>query len=348
MKILSNPISKTSQTILTASSEDVFYPVSNLKQHHRAKAWRSSGNFEITDEILNVNSADYPITPGVYTTEEFRLELELVLQAIDGTFEVEYDEQDFTWTISCDTPFILDVTNGSELIGFFSVVTGTSVTASVPAHSNKEWVLFDMRTSEPIDSCILLWPIGDYKLSSDAVITVEANATNNWSTPAFSTTLTFDNKNEVALKFFTPQSYRYWRLVIEDGHNAYGYVELGQCLIGKASDEIIHPALGFKFQQIDTSDVVKNKTLQSFVTNNPKMKVLEFGLDDLSLSETEALLEIFNTSGVSIPVYVSLDETESLFTSGFCGVYGRIQQSLTLNHRFQSHFNSSLVITEEG
>jgi hypothetical protein len=105
-----------------------------------------------------------------------------------------------------------------------------------------------MITTEEIDSVVILWPKEDgIRLSDTAVVKIQANATDSWGSPAVDQTLTIDNTYMVASHYFsTDQSYRYWRVVIEDVGNPYGYVELGMVWFGK-SLSIQKAKNGFKF-----------------------------------------------------------------------------------------------------
>src|SRR4051812_33410514 len=86
-----------------------------------------------------------------------------------------------------------------------TVITASSASTNFPASNLKntfrskrwrstgvtsEWVVFDVVTTEPIDSVVLLWSKEDgIRLSNTAVVKIQANATNVWTSPAVDQTL---------------------------------------------------------------------------------------------------------------------------------------------------------------
>lgn len=348
MKLIHSILSRAPQTIITATSEDPFFPVANLKHQHRAKTWRSSGHWVIVDATINVDSEVIEIDDGAFNTEELRAEIEAKLQAYDPTFAVTYSQTSFRWTLAAENEITLELTPFLEALGFTAGGTGLEFEGALPAIHTSETITIDMRTSEEIDSVVLLWPIAKYKLSDSAVIKIKANATNEWASPAFEEILEFDDKNEVAQHHFAAVSFRYWQVEITDPRNQHGFVELGVPIIAKADALLTFISNGFDFKVLDGSEVERNKTLQGFVNRFPKQKVLNFQFDLLTLEETEALLEAFAGVGSHETVFITLDEMESLFNAGFCAIYGRLASEVGIGHKWRDNFGSGLSISEEG
>lgn len=348
MKLIHSVLSRDPATVITTTSEDPFFPASNLKHRHRAKAWRSSGHWDIVDCTIVIDSETIAIDDGTYSTEELRAEVEEKLQAHDASIEVLYNQNTCRWKIVSENEIELELTPFLEAIGFTEGAVGLEVEGALPAIHTSERITFDFRTTEEVDSVVLLWPISGYKLTDDAVILVKANATNEWSSPAFTQALQFDEKNEVAQAHFSDKSFRYWQIEIIDPRNQHGFVDLGVPLIAKANAHLNFISMGWSFKLIDGSEVERNKSLQGFETVYPKQKILDFPFDLLTLEETESLIEAFSEVGVSDTVFIVLDELEALFSSGFCAIYGRLPAELSIGNKWRDNFGSGLTVSEEG
>ena len=89
-----------------------------------------------------------------------------------------------------------------------------------------QWIKFDMGTAHKITMLAMF----GHNLSSAAVVKIEANATDSWATPSLSRTMTW---NAQAMVDFFDETYRWWRITIEDGANTDGYIEIGRICAGE-------------------------------------------------------------------------------------------------------------------
>lgn len=194
-------------------------------------------------------------------------------------------------------------------------------------------VVFDMVTTEAIDSCVLLWPKEDgIRLSNTATVRIQANATNVWTTPAVNQLLTINNTYEIASHYFTTdQSYRYWRVLIEDVGNAYNYVELGLCWLGKGL-AIDNAQNGFKYELVDRSKASTTDFGHVYVDVYPLQAVIEFDYKFLTYAQAQILENAFRKNGRRHPVMVCLDQTETIFSKNHFVVYGNFKPGFALTH----------------
>lgn len=209
-------------------------------------------------------------------------------------------------------------------------------------------VVFDMQTTEAVNSVVFLWPKEDgIRLSASAVVKIQANATNVWTAPAVNQTLTIDNDYMVASHFFTTdQSYRYWRAVIEDPSNPYGYVEIGVVWIGKSLT--LDPAQnGFKFQLQDLSKVTTTDFGHRYTDEYPTVASLEFTYALLNYSEAKILENAFRKNGTRKPVLVCLDESEAVFDKDHFLIYGGFESRFGLGHQIHQIINVDTIRIEE-
>ncbi len=93
---------------------------------------------------------------------------------------------------------------------------------------SSQWVKFSFTgTIDVTYICIL-----GANITSGATVTIEANSSDSWGSPAFSQALTY--YDGVYITNFTQETYQYWRLTIDDGSNTDGYIEIGFIFLGES------------------------------------------------------------------------------------------------------------------
>lgn len=244
-----------------------------------------------------------------------------------------------------------------------TVVTASSEDANFPASNlqhpfrSKRWrstdvtsesVVFDLVTTEAINSVILMWPKEDgILLSNTAVVKIQANATNIWTSPSVDQTLTISNDYDVASHFFTSdQSYRYWRVLIEDPGNANGFLELGMVWLGK-SLSIDNAQNGFKYKLVDRSKVQFTDFGHQYVDEYPQIASLEFNYQFLEYETVQTLENAFRRNGNREPVMIVLDAEETVFDKDHLLIYGKFENSFGLQHVNYNLLNvDGITVTE--
>jgi hypothetical protein len=170
-------------------------------------------------------------------------------------------------------------------------------------------IVFDFSSIEGVDSILIVPHIINGFGFSDPV-TVEANATDSWGAPAFSTTITsseIDQSHNIAIKEFTEESYRFWRLTFSSG----SYVEVANVFIGKQKLIGTSPAnrsisLGWSYQSGDRSTIQENRYGQKFIDEIARQKAFTFQFEILSKDELDDFLEMYDRNGKTIPFYVRI------------------------------------------
>jgi hypothetical protein len=244
-----------------------------------------------------------------------------------------------------------------------TTVTASTSDANFPASNlknplrSKRWrstsvdeqtIVFDLQTTEEINSVVLLWPkIEGIRLTDDVVIKIQANGTNVWTSPSVDQVLTIDNDYSVASHFFsTDQSYRYWRVYIDDPTNTLGYIELGQVWLGKSLD-IDNAQNGFKFGLVDRTNVISNEYGHKYFDEYPQTAMLEFSYANIEYEDVQILENAFRTNGSKKPVIVVLDETETVFDKDHYLIYGTMSPQFGFGHVNYNVFNSDGIKIEE-
>lgn len=209
-------------------------------------------------------------------------------------------------------------------------------------------VVFDFQTTEAVDSVVLMWPKEDgIRLTGSATITVQANATNVWTSPSVSQALTIDDDYSLASHYFsTDKSYRYWRVVIADSGNPWDYVELGQVWIGK-SLSIENAQNGFKFALADQSKITETDFGHRYADEYPQKATAEFTYAYLDYSAIQTLENAYRRNGNRKPVLLVIDADGTVFDKDHYTLYGNLGGLFSYGHVNYNLFNTDGIRIEE-
>lgn len=358
MKLISYNYAQVSSTVVDSSSQSIYHPANNLKHEFRSKEWRSStgGYFKIngsnTISFTDFLDSSYSVSiiNGVYTGSSLATAIKVVLEAVTTQeFSVSKSETTGLWSITSEDNFSINSVGFLNTYCGFSLGTysgSNSYTGSMISLHTEEYVSFDLRTTEEIDSIVLMWQKGNLRISPDAVIRVEANATNNWGSPAFSQVMTINEVYEMASLYLSEsESYRYWRVVILDRGNPYLYVSLGTIILGK-SEELQNPDNGFSWSITDTSRSVSNEYNNTWTDEYPQLNTLSINFNLLDYDVAETLEQVFKRVGNRKPIFIALEHTGSVFDKDNYSIYGKLNSNFGLNHIMHKYLSSGLTITE--
>jgi hypothetical protein len=354
-------------TIITASSQNANFPASNLRHQFRSKEWRSAGNFVVdtTNNKIDFKEASggsvltATVTTGTYSVATLITEIKTRMQAAGAaTYSLTQSGQSGKWTLSTSGAYLslLNTSGTNTAVNVLSKVLGfptadqtgsTSYTGTLTALHTEEWIKFDLLTVENIDTVALLWPKENgVTLSSSAVVTVQANATDVWTSPAVDQVLTIDPTYTIASNYFTvDQTLRYWRVKIVDPQNFNLFVNLGVMVLGKDIG-LQPPENGFTFGLTDTSVVTKTAYGHEYVDQYPTTAQMVFNYAYMSYTDSQKLDLSYRRNGIKTPVFVALDDTSSVFAKDHLAIYGKFSAGLLLTQIFRNIISSSVSISE--
>lgn len=367
MRLISNNYTQLSPTDITTSSEQVNFPAENIKHEFRSKQWRSKGHYAINE---NNNKIDFKevdggseltatLTTGSYSANELEVEIKSKLESAgSNTYDVSFSEVTGLWTIeSGGSHFELLLSTGTnqatntlkQVCGFpdEDKSSNLSYTGSNIAIHTEEFVMFDLKTTEEINSVAILWPKEDgIKLSGNAILKIQANATNEWSSPALDETLTVNNTYSIASHYFTSdQSYRYWRVLVIDPNNAYLYVNVGVIVLGK-SISVDYPENGFGFEYADNSKTQTTDYGNEYVDKYPITTSIEFDYKYFDEQDFSIFDSLYIQNGAYKPVFVVLDETGQVLDKDQVYVYGKLDRKFQFRHITYNLYNTKIKINE--
>lgn len=218
----------------------------------------------------------------------------------------------------------------------------TKVFRSTTSDAN---IIFDLKSIEAIDSlCIVDNPLTGWGVNT---ITVEANATADFTSPAFTTTLTFSQEHGIGIKELdTAQSYRFWRFVCTGS----SYVELSKVFIGKKIGySPKSPNFNWRYTESDQSKSQRNRYGQIFTDKTISKKNIRLDLALNNRSDMDKLFEMFDYVGLNKPFFVRIGDG-----SGSCllnddnrfSSYMRLQRDPEFTNVFYRLYNTSLTMEE--
>lgn len=352
---------------LTPSSEDSEFPASNLQLYSRARTWRASGYFVITSSNNKLNFDEggseltATITAATYTPTTLAAEIKTQMDGAGGagTYTVTFSTSTGKWTLASDqATFNLLWNTGTDTantigdtIGFDTSADDTGAvtyTGDNIALHTEEFLVVDLGSALAVDSVALMFnPIDGITTSSTATIKIQANASNSWGSPSVDVTLTPDTQDKVATHFFSSdQSYRYWRLSIVDPDNANAYLEIPKLILANATVLTQNPDKTFGYTLSDQSEIRRTDYGHQYSDQRPNLRSMDFSFKYIDYTDSETLMDIYNTVQSVIPIAISLDSTEVLFDKDRFFIYGTLDKSMSFKGVVRNIFDSALKINE--
>jgi hypothetical protein len=357
-----------SSSAITATSEDINFPVSNMTKHLRSRVWRSSGYFVIGStnnsidflEVALGTEFNATITSGSYTPDELATEIKTQLEAVGAeTYTVTYSAVTGKWTIATAGSFLSllwdtgtnEATTIGNTLGFSTASDSTGSTSylggNIAIHT-EEAVVFDLQTATQIDSFALLFDPADLsKMTQDVVIKLQASATNSWASPPYEQTLSIDaNYDVITLFLASPQTYRYWRVKIVDPKNPYLYVEIAKVILAKATQLTQTPEIGFTDSMVDNALETRNNFGHQYFDDYPIQRQIDFTYSVLTEADVQTLQQMYKRLGKSIPMGIALDTQASLFDKDRFFLYGRFNGDIKVKQNFYTYFDTAFSVKE--
>ena len=354
---------------LTASSSDADFPVANLRSFTRAKLWRATGNFVINSTNNKINLKDSgggseltaTLASATYTPTTLAAEIKSKIEAVSAhTYTVTFSTTTGKWTIATNHSFLSLLANtGTNVatsvwttIGFTTASDKTGATTytgtNVALHT-EEWILLDLGSAQAMDSfAILIDPLMGSQLSGSAVVTLQANATDAWTSPSVSQVLTYDSNYTIYTHYFTSnQSYRYWRIKIVDPNNTSLKTEIHKAFLGKKIALTRIPEIGFKYSLKSQSKKESTAYGHQYYDIYPIKRFIDFDLTFFEDADLQLLEQTYRLNQCHTPVLFCMDSQDEVLDKDQFTIYGYMKADLTFEHRIIDRFSSQMSI-EEG
>lgn len=167
--------------------------------------------------------------------------------------------------------------------------------------TNTDTLILDFQETSEIDSIFIVdEPRNGFGIST---LALDLNATSNFTSPAYSDTLTFSTVHGVGFKSFVQQDYRFARLSLT---STLGYCELSKIFIGKELALGKGPNFNWSYQDKDLSIVKENRYGQRFVDVITRQKQINISLSLLNKDQMDKIFKIYDEYSNTKPFFVSV------------------------------------------
>lgn len=242
------------------------------------------------------------------------------------------------------------ISSSSEAAGLPDGNIVTSLVRQVTRTTNNksQWWVFDAGAATGADVAF----VGNHNFTANATVKVQANAADTWGSPSVDETLTIvqDDQGNVipkTAKFWTSvQSYRYWRLLVEDLGNATSALQVGIFFAGRATEPSQNLSDGFQRRVVDPSRGRPTAGRQQYW--NVRTPYLEFSYDVAYApkAQRQEFEAIYNAVGKHAPfVFATAPESEPVRDT----VFGQFESDASMPHvNLDVHHLSGMVVQEKN
>lgn len=199
-----------------------------------------------------------------------------------------------------------------------------------------EWWKWDLGEMKELNYFIFY----NHNFSQSATIQLQANSIDDWANPPVNETLQWSS-NKIAKYFSSAQSYRYWRLVVQDSLNSQSYLQGGWAYLGK----YFEPSRYFskiEIEDIDPSLISFSDDGQGSAVEKTKYWRRGYEFQGLLDSEIEEIRKIFEEIGMTKSFFV-IEDTNDFPNSLY---YVKNITNFKYSLLFYNRFNFSLSIEE--
>lgn len=164
-------------------------------------------------------------------------------------------------------------------------------------------IILDFQETSEVDSIFIVdEPRNGFGIST---LGFELNATANFTSPAYSDSITFSPIHGAGYKVFTQQDYRFCKLSLT---SSLGYCELSKLFIGKHIDLGRGPNFNWTYQDKDLSIVKENRYGQRFVDVIQRQKALSIQLNLLDKTQLDQIFDLYDSKSTIKPFFVVIGD----------------------------------------
>jgi hypothetical protein len=362
VRFCANNLAAASTSTLGTASAVTGFPLANSVDETRYLVWLPSGRFVIASTNCKIYINDgsdktVTLTTGTYNTGALlAAQVQTQLNASSSNWTASYSTTTGKFTIgrsSGTSTFRFATTTdaawstlGYTQIANTSMSTGTASSIRVN-HTSEVWPV-DLGSALACSAFHVITTAGTvFPISSSATMTLKASATNNFSSPDLTVTLT--RSDDGISKFFTESSYRYWQFEFSDPQNSLGpegfpiaYVYLGPYI--EPSRNIIN---GFSAQLVDPSVKVESESGVTFWRRRTKYwKFSGLEIANISGDDRVEVMSVFKDLGRSSTFFISLDPDSAISEDGELTKFVAFDGDPQLRHYRYDQYTYSFDLVE--
>ena len=204
---------------------------------------------------------------------------------------------------------------------------------------SSQTIRFDLGSAH---SCSIV-AIAGHNFTSGVTATLYANSTDTWPGTTIGSVA---YNSDIMLLFFSPSSYRYWRLVISDAANPDGYLSIGRIWIGDYIS--INPSALLDFVVIKKSSDLVNygRGRQKYSSPGTTWRRFELSFPTTGYTMIDQISDMFDVVGKhSSLIFCNFDSIRTYPLVDPC--YCSIQNDIDFKHKKSMKFSYSLVLEED-
>lgn len=149
--------------------------------------------------------------------------------------------------------------------------------------------------------------IQDHNFTSGATITLEANTSNSWGSPAYTTSLSY-NETYIYKDLITDQTYRYWRLTVNDASNPDTYLEISKVYLGTYLS--VYMDTGIALDNNSNSSTSKSTSGQLYGNRQLQYKAAKFNLSDINVTLRTQIKTFWEANDIVKPFWLIIWEED--------------------------------------
>ena len=315
-----------STTTITASSEEISFTAEALRDAFVTKQWRSdtgwnigawNNKLDITegvtgDAIATITSGNYATGAALATEIATRINAAATDNTwtctyASSTFTIGHDEVE-TGGLEWSTGASAAVSIGADL-GYVMAADDTgggSYAADAASYKSREWVKFDLTAAAGLAAIALFNCNG----GAADTYTIQAHASDAWTSPSYSQALSGTG----ALRIFnmSAETYRWWRILIEDTTNTDGYSAIGIASGGAYFQPARGVREGFANTSKNLSEIVANDSGGIIQNTKGDQRFFAGSYEALSSSDETSFATFQSAVGVGGAFVFALDPANDL------------------------------------
>jgi hypothetical protein len=165
-------------------------------------------------------------------------------------------------------------------------------------------IVIDLGSAKQVTSFFVV----DHTFTSSAVVKIQANTTDSWTTPAFELTLSITDY--ILYDFSFDETYQFWRLEFADPTNPE-FVRIGRIMLGvPLSGLYMEPDQVFSVKT--TTETATNRTGQTFVKKGYAYKNNTINIKNISHDKEAEIYAMFIANSNSNPVILVIYENDTI------------------------------------
>jgi hypothetical protein len=207
---------------------------------------------------------------------------------------------------------------------------------------NSDNIVIDFNETSEVDSFII---VADKRNGFGfSTISLEFNATDEWTSPAATESITFSTQFGIGInEFTTTHSYRFCRIVLT---SSLGYCELSKVFLGKKMNLGRSINFGWTIKDNELSTKQSNRYGQIFTDIILRQKIINCALSYLDKDKLDKVNSLLDSKGETKPFFVKIgcDNMVNDYNRFSGMVY--LNDVPTISNQYFNKYNMSMTLNE--